>query len=240
MSLTSEQLEEILKKVLKSNISPENNQKSNLPRLNVPQLTMDNYSFWSKSIRAAMKLMKIWIDPKKSVNELTVSEQEINEKAAQYILTNIDAINMNQITSENEQCFLTVWNLLKQFHEPETATTLIDFYCNIRNLRHQPGENVRIHLLKLESQFEKLLSIDDNLAESHKIAIMLASVKDSPEFEQLFYSAKWLKRENLTLKLVRESIIASQDSRIADKNHFSVLESCVKFLMCTKTVLIYR
>lgn len=219
MSITSDQLEQILKKVLTSDNPPRaNNQQSNLPRLNVPQLTMNNYSFWSKSIRAAMKLIKIWIDPKKSVNELDASEREINEKAAQYVLTNIDANNMNHITSENEQCFLTIWNLLKQFHAPQTATTLIDFYCNIRNLRHKAGENVRMHLLQLESQFEKLLEIDDNLAESHKIAIMLASVKDSPEFEQLFYSAKWLKRENLTLKLVRESIIASQDSRFADKN----------------------
>jgi hypothetical protein len=217
MAITSEQLEAILKKVLNTN-NPQQPQHSNIPKVNVVQLTMNNYSFWSKSIRAAMKLMQIWLDPSHSIDQLTPAEKIINEKAAQYVLTNIDATNMSQITSENEQCFITIWNLLKNFYESQTATTLIDFYCNIRNLRHQPGENIRMHLLKLERQFEKLLEHEDKLAESHKIAIMLASVKDSPEFEQLFYSAKWLKRENLTLKVVRESIIAAQDSRVRDQN----------------------
>ena len=46
---------------------------------------------------------------------------------------------------------------------------------------------------------------------------MLASVKNSPEFEQLFHSAKWLKRKDLTLKLLKESIIAAQDSRSSEQ-----------------------
>lgn len=96
---------------------------------------------------------------------------------------------------------------------------MIDFYSSISNLVHQPGENVRLHLLNLERAFEKLLGIDDKLPESHKIAITLASVKRSPEFSQLFYSAKWLKRENLTLKLVKESIIAVQDSANVDRDN---------------------
>lgn len=218
MSITSEQLEAILKKVL-TRTNPPSSSSSNVPSLNTVQLNMNNFSFWSKKIRAAMKLMRIWIDPTKSIDQLSPEEREINEKAAQYVLTNIDENNMNQITTENEHCFITIWNLLRQFHEPRTATTLIDFYCSIRNLRHQAGENVRMHLLKLETQFEKLLDHEDKLPESHKIAIMLASVKDCPEFEQLFYSAKWLKREDLTLKLVKESIIAAQDSRNMDKNN---------------------
>ena len=91
MSITSKQLEAILKKVLTRNNPPSS--LSNVPRLNVVQLNMTNFSFWSKSIRAAMKLMKIWIDPTKSIDQLSPEEKEINEKAAQYVLTNIDANN---------------------------------------------------------------------------------------------------------------------------------------------------
>ena len=214
-TISEAQLEAILQRVIKNNNTPRQTSTS-IPKVNIEPLTMTNYSFWSKSMRAGLKLMNLWIDPNKSMENLTNEENVINEKAAQYVLTNIDANNMSQITSENEQSFITIWNLLKQFHEPQTATTLVDFYSNIYKILHHPGENVRMHLLRIESQFEKLLQVDEKLPESHKVAIMLASVKNSPEFEQLFHSAKWLKREDLTLKLVKESIIAAQDSRSSE------------------------
>ena len=217
-TISEQQLEAILNRVMQaSNAGPR--QSSTIPKVNIDPLSMSNYSFWSKSIRAALKLMNLWIEPNRNVATLNNNEKITNEKAAQYLLTNIDVNNMSQITSENEQCFITIWNLLKQFHEPQTATTLIDFYSSIHNLLHRPGEDVRMHLLKLETQFEKILEVEDKLPETHKVAIMLASVKNSPEFEQLFYSAKWLKRENLTLKMVREPIIATQDSRRVDHSH---------------------
>jgi hypothetical protein len=176
-------------------------------------LTMNNYSFWSKSMKAAMELQDLWLDPTKNASTLSEQEKLMDKRAAQYILTFLDPNNMSQITKINESSFITIWNLLREFHEPQTASTLIDFYASLQSLHYRQGESVRHHLLRLDRQFEKLLEAKDQLPESHKVAITLASVKGSPEFEQLFYTAQWIKQEDMTLKAVRESIIAVQDSR---------------------------
>lgn len=117
---------------------------------------MNNYSFWSKAMKAALKLHNCWIDPSKTIDILCEDELKINEKAAYYVSTNLDENNMTQITTENEQCFLTIWNLFEQLHQPQTASTLVDFYVNIYTLIHRSGGDVQMHLLQLEKQFEKL------------------------------------------------------------------------------------
>jgi hypothetical protein len=169
-------------------------------------------------MKAALKLQGIWLEPTRNIATLTANERGINERAANYVLTNIDVDNMNQITSEIESCFISIWNVLKQFHEPSPAFKLVEFYTNIRYVLHHPGQCVRTHLVLLEDQFEKMLNAKDKLPESHKIAIMLASVKDSPEFAALFQSADWLERENLTLKTVKDSIIAAQGFKKPKQN----------------------
>lgn len=206
-----EQLENILMRVMTARIGT-TPQPSASPKFNLEILNMSNYSFWSKAMRAALKMMNLWVDPSKSPTNLDENEKVINEKAAQFILTNIDRNNMALITSENEQCFITIWKLLKEFHAPQTAATLIDFYSAIHNLIHRSGEDVRFHLLKLDREFERVLETTDKLSESHKVAIVLASVKQSAEFRHLFQSASWLKREDLSLKVVTEAIISAQDS----------------------------
>jgi hypothetical protein len=211
MSITKEDVKNIVQEVLQAVIN--NQPKSNSPRPSPAVLTMKNYSFWWKSMKAAMRLQGLWLDPSRNVATLSEKEKVTNEMAAQYVLTYIDANNMSQITRDNENSFIAIWNLLKEFHEPRTASTLVDFYASLPSLHHRQGGCVRDHLLQLDRQFEKLLEANDQLPESHKVAIMLASVKGSPEFEQLFYTAKWVKQEDLTLQTVRESIIAAQDSR---------------------------
>jgi hypothetical protein len=219
MAMTQQQFEEFLDRLLSANPHLVQAVSRSPPKCNIKDhLSMTNYPFWSKSMKAALKLQKIWLDPTKEVEELSEAEKQINAEAASYVLTNIDANNMAQITTENEECFITIWNLLKQFHEPQTASTLVDFYSKIQTLIHRPGECVRLHLLELEKQFEKLIGTEDKLTESHKAAIMLASVKNSPEFQQLFYAAKWMKREKMTLQTVKESIIAAQDERRSGSN----------------------
>jgi hypothetical protein len=209
MAMTQQQFEEFCKRVLPAN--PQQVQQTQAISKSPPRcylkehLNMTNYPFWSKSMRAALKLQKLWLDPTKKIEDLSVEEARVNAEAASYILTHIDANNMAQKTAENEECFITIWNLLKQFHEPQTASALVDFYSRLQILIHRPGESVRLHLLELEKQFEKLIGTEDKLTESHKAAIMLASVKNSPEFQQLFYSAKWMEREEMTLQPQRVS-----------------------------------
>lgn len=96
-TISEAQLEAILQRVIQTNNAPRPT-STTIPKVNIEPLTMSNYSFWSKSMRAGLKLMNMWIDPNKTIENLTIEEKVINEKAAQYILTNIDANNMSQIT----------------------------------------------------------------------------------------------------------------------------------------------
>jgi hypothetical protein len=210
-TISKNQLENILSRIFQGNDGEQRRSQSIEPTLNIQMLDMSNYSFWSKAMKAALKLQGLWLEPTRNIATLTASEREINERAANYVLTNIDVNNMNKITANIESCFISIWNVLKQFHEPSPALKLVEFYSNIRYVVHQPGQCVRTHLALLKAQFEKVIIAKETLPESHKIAIILASVKDSPEFAPLFQSADWLERENLPLKTVKDSIIAAQD-----------------------------
>ena len=85
------QLEAILQRVIKTNNTPRQTSTS-IPKVNIEPLTMTNYSFWSMSMQEGL-LMNLWIDPNKTMENLTNEEKHINEKAAQYVFTNIDANN---------------------------------------------------------------------------------------------------------------------------------------------------
>lgn len=217
MAISQEQLEQILQRVLIA--TAEGRSNAGTYKSDVELLQVNNYQFWSKAIKASLKLMNLWLDPSKNPDQMTQDEKKINEKAANYLLTRIDSFNMSQITSENDACFVTIWNTLKQFHEPDNPMQLIDFYSNIYKIIHKPNEDVRLHLIKLDAQFETLLNIDQKLPEEHKVAIMLASVRDSEEFSELFQAARWQKKALLTVKSVRDSIIAAYDSKKSNNRY---------------------
>jgi Reverse transcriptase (RNA-dependent DNA polymerase)/Integrase core domain/gag-polypeptide of LTR copia-type len=185
------------------------------PRVsNIPQLSMTNYLDWAKKIRAALLLSQLWIDPLILPTDYNNTQKAKSKKAVQFIVMYLDACNNVHVTSENEDCFHTVWKKLKDFHKPNTSMTLCDFYCSLQHMIHRPNDCVRTHLMKIEQQFNKLtesVETADKLTENHKVAIVLASIRKSPEFSSLFNSAKWLKMESLTLSNVKDTIISAQD-----------------------------
>jgi hypothetical protein len=163
MSITKEEVAAMLRGAITEMFQsmPNIQQKPFAVKPNPTVLTMNNYSFWSKSMKAAMELQEHWLDPTKNASTLSEQEKLMDKRAAQYILTFIDPNNMSQITKINENSFITIWNLLREFHEPQTASTLIDFYASLQSLHYRQGECVRHHLLRLDRQFEKLLEARD-------------------------------------------------------------------------------
>lgn len=224
MTLTKDQIEQMIQTQVQQRIQEyaTNNPRivphtDHAPRvMNVPQLTMSNYTDWAKKIRAALKLHHLWIDPSILPSTYDENQNQISKKAVQFIIMYLDASNNVHITPENEECFFTVWNNLKNFHKPNTSMALCEFYCSIQQLIHRSGECVRMHLMNIELQFSRLtenVEAVDKLSENHKVAIVLASIRNSPEFSTLFHSAKWLKMEALTLSNVKDTIISAQDQQ---------------------------
>jgi hypothetical protein len=196
------------------NVQPKFEQSPKVP--NVPQLNMSNYQDWAKKMRAAMKLNHLWIEPTITPAEYSEAQKTTSKNAVQFIVMNLDQTNSVHVTQDNEDCFYTVWRALKNFHTPNTSMTLCDFYASLQNLIHRSGDCVRTHLMQLEQNFNKLAEIDEKVTENHKVAIVLASIRKSPEFSHLFNSAKWLKTETLTLSNVKDTIISAQDQQKAD------------------------
>jgi gag-polypeptide of LTR copia-type len=218
MTLSQQQIQELIEQSIQQYAA--NNQAvvprvDHAPRIsNVPQLSMTNYSDWSKKIRAALILNQLWIEPTILPNSYTENQKATSKRAVQFIVMYLDANNNVHVTQENENCFYTVWNNLKVFHKPNTSMTLCDFFCSIQSLIHHDGECIRTHLMKIEQQFNKLADgVDekDKLSGNQKVAIVLASIRKSLEFSSLFISTKWLKMETLTLSNVKDTIISAQD-----------------------------
>jgi hypothetical protein len=228
MSLTEEQIKQLIKLQVQSGIDAyvaTNTQNAQTkiepsPKVpNVPQLNMSNYQDWAKKMRAAMKLNHLWIEPTITPDTYSETQKATSKNAVQFIVMNLDQSNSVHVTQENENCFHTVWHALKNFHTPNTSMTLCDFYASLQNLIHRSGDCVRTHLMKLEQNFNKLAEIDEKISENHKVAIVLASIRKSPEFSHLFNSAKWVKMETLTLSNVKDTIISAQDQQKADSQN---------------------
>lgn len=224
MSLTKQEIQDLINIQVQAKVSEfisthqeqqqsfQHQQFEHAPKIsNVPLLTMSNYADWEKKMRAAMSLNRLWIDPKIEPSEYTAAQKVKSIKAVQFIVMHLNPSNNVHVTTENEECFHTVWKTLKDFHKPNTPMALCDFYCSLQHLIHRPGDCVRTHLMALEQHFNKLADVADKLPESHKVAVVLASVRKSPEFSNLFTSAKWLKTESLTFSTVRDTIISTQD-----------------------------
>ena len=80
-------------------------------------------------------------------------------------------------------------------------------------MQHNPGESIESHLMKLEAQFARFHEIDEKVNENHLVALILASVRKSPDFANVFHSAMWEDEASLTIAKVKSVLIATQRSQ---------------------------
>lgn len=179
------------------------------PKLDIPKLTMHNYVDWSKKMSYALKFHNLWVDPTREIDSLDDAEQEKNSKAVLYMACHLDDQNSSFVNASNEKCFISAWNLIKKFHQPRTATVLTDIHSRIQELKHQSGQSIEAHLMKLDAQFARFQEAGDPLKESHLVALILSSVRNSPDFASVFHSAMWEDEDKLTIAKVKSVLIST-------------------------------
>jgi hypothetical protein len=188
------------------------NKFPNMKMPNIPSLTMKNYFDWARKIRAALEINGIWIDPKKTPQQYSDDERDnVSPQAVRYISLYIESTNNVHINDKNRHCFHTVWHMLGNFYRPNTSMAMCDFFTSIRQLQYRPNQCMRSHLMSLEHEFNKMLDIEEEIPEQYKVAIVLSSIRDSPDFENLFFTAKWLKKEEFTMSRIRDAILNRED-----------------------------
>lgn len=192
------------------------------PKLDVPKLTMRNYSDWAKKIRYALKLNHLWVDPNKKIADLTTEEAKRNSTASLYLAIHLDDKNSAFVNDSNEKNFIEVWNTIKKFHEPKTGAVMSDIYSKIFSMQHQSGECIQAHLMKLDDQFSRFHDIGKQISEEHLVAMTLATIKNSPEFEFVFQSAQWEDQESITLTKIKSVLISTQKSRSNNSDNQSM------------------
>lgn len=221
MSLSKEEIEKITKAVCES-IVASSSKTSPSPKIDPPKLNMRNYVDWSKKIRSALKFNNLWIDPGKDLTTLTEKEKEINKRAAYYVAVHLDHQNASFVNESNEESFILIWNSIKRFHQPRTATVLTDIYSKLQELKHTSGQPVEEHLMKLEAQFARFTEADHPISEPHQVALILTSVKDSPDFSNVFHSAMWEEDSSLTVAKVKSVLISTSKRSTGDEDHAHV------------------
>lgn len=208
-AMDKQEIEEITKAICKSVITSTLAAKQTTPKVDLPKLNMNNYVDWVRKIRSALKFNNLWIDPLKDKTKLTADEIVINRKAAFYLALHLDDKNASFVNDSNEECFLSIWASIDKFHQPRTATILTDIHCKIQELKHVPGSPIEDHLLNLEAQFTRFEDVKFPLDEKHKVALILASVKSSPDFKNVFHSALWEDDKTLSIAKVKSVLITT-------------------------------
>ena len=209
-----------------------NHQRSHPPKVDVPKLNMKNYDDWEKKMKSALKLHDLWVDPNSNPDELSETDKSKNEKAALYMSIHLDEHNAAFVNDTNDKCFISVWNAIKRFHQPRTATVLTDIYSQIQEIQHHSGQSIEAHLMKLEAQFARFHEIKETIKENHLVALILASVRNSPDFSTVFQSAMWEDESSLTISKVKSVLISTQccqNSNIERQAHSSKFQANNKF-----------
>lgn len=180
------------------------------PKIDLVLLNNTNYDDWAKKIKYSLQLNKLWIDPTKNKEDLNETESEINKNAFLFLACHLDEQNGNLINSSNENCFITTWNDINIHFKPRRSTVLADIISTLKELNHQSNEPVASHLMKLEKQFSRLSEIGQAMNEEVKVAHILASIKNSPDFANIFHSALWEDVSTLTVAKAKSILISTQ------------------------------
>ena len=184
--------------------------KTSVPKVDLQKLSMKNYVDWSKKMKYALKLNKLWVEPTQLPRELREEDVTRNEKAVLFMACYLDDQNASLINESNEKCFISAWNNIQKFHQPRSATVLTDIHKQIQMIKHQPGQSIESHLMKLENQFTRFHEINKKLDDEHLVALILASVSDSPDFANVMHSAMWEDESTLTIAKVKSVLISTQ------------------------------
>jgi hypothetical protein len=208
----------IVQSVLIAQAQSQNDAKTSAPKVDLQKLTMKNYPDWARKMKYALKLNKLWVEPTTKPEDLRGNDLIINERAVLFMACYLDDQNAAFINEKNEKCFITVWNSIKKFHQPRSATVLTDIHKQIQALKHRAGDSIESHLMKLETQFTRFHQIDKPLADDHLVALILASVSESPDFSSVFHSALWEDESSLTIAKVKSVLISTQRRFISDVN----------------------
>lgn len=180
------------------------------PKVDIPKLTMSNYVDWSKKLRYALMLHQLWVDPTKDPATLEADDKAKSSKAVLFLACYLDNQNAVLVNESNDTCFITAWNQIKRFHQPQAATIITDIYSSIQDLQHQPGESIESHLIKMEAQFSRFHEIGEKVSEKHMAAMILTSVRNSSEFKSVFETAIWGEESSLTIAKVKSVLISTQ------------------------------
>jgi hypothetical protein len=217
MTLTQED-QAAINQMIQTSLATANATKSSVPKVDLEKLTMTNYVDWAKKMRCTLKLNKLWIEPTKIPTALSPEEATTSEKAVLFMTCYLDEQNSMFVTTENEKCFITVWNLIKKFHQPRTSTALTDIHRQIQLLKHQPGQSIETHLMKMEAHFTKLRDISKPVDEELQVSLIMISVMDSSDFTHVFHSALWEDESSLTVEKVKSVLIATQKRHFSERN----------------------
>jgi hypothetical protein len=103
--------------------------------------------------------------------------------------------------------------------------TLIDFFACLADLNFSAGENIKLHVAKMEAHFARLIGQDVDLPEAYKVAIFLASVRHIPQFQHFISAATLMPTKDVHLAQIKERLSSTYALSETDRRHEQLAHS---------------
>lgn len=86
------------------------------------------------------------------------------------------------------------WNKLEGRQASKLAITELNVLIVVLNMKHSKGASMEDYVSTREAQFSRLSSMSSSISESMKIALLLSSLANLPEYRIMIASGKTLQR----------------------------------------------
>lgn len=186
-------------------------------KVQIVKLNNKNYFNWKYKMQLLLIKEKVWYTISKAKPTVTDKWTEDDQSAMALIGLNIEDNQLPHVRKTTE-----AWNALKTMHEKDTLVTKVTLMREMYETKMNEGEDIEIHLEKLETFFQKLEDVKENLSEHLKIALILSSLPKS--WLGIITALEVRKDTELNLTLVNSKLI---DEGMRRRNFSTVKEESV-------------
>lgn len=149
-------------------------------KISFPKLNANNWCSWKQRMEWLLEREGLW----EVISEAKPEDDEIDDEwkvADRKARTNIGLfLEESQFKLvKNADSAREMWRALRDHHEKATMSTIVYFLGQLCSANKSEGEDMEVHLSKMEDLFDKLVAAGQTIEEPLQIAMIFRSVPPS-------------------------------------------------------------
>lgn len=175
-------------------------------KISFPKLNANNWCSWKQRMEWLLEREGLW----EVISEAKPEDDEIDDEwkvADRKARTNIGLfLEESQFKLvKNADSAREMWRALRDHHEKATMSTIVYFLGQLCSANMSEGEDMEVHLSKMEDLFDKLVAAGQTIEEPLQIAMIFRSVP--PSYHTLVQSLQSRADEDWTVALVKTRLL---------------------------------